>query len=153
MTPDELCVYELIEKSENKITQLQIARSEPWLGSHPRYESHLSIDYEQSTLRRVRQIVRSLRVKRGLLIISDVNGYWIMKDKQEAIEYCERTERMAKAWLRAALETYAVMKKNYDIKSDYFEQSQKLIADDKDIKDIIGDGKYDSKMVQGTLFK
>ena len=48
------------------------------------------------------------------------------KERQEAIEYCERIERMAKSQARAWFETYNAMRKNFNLSSDYFEQQGKL---------------------------
>jgi hypothetical protein len=116
-------VYDLI-KSAGKITQLQIARSEKWLGCHPTHEAYG--DKKETTLRQVRQIIRDLRLKHGVLILSDNTGYWIMKDRTEAIEYISRIEKVAKAQAKAWFETYAAMKKNFGISSDYFNQQGKL---------------------------
>ena len=122
LTNDEQCVLNLISSANYRITQQEIADSERWLGSHPIHE----IDRSESTLRKIRQIIRDLRIKGGYMILSDAKGYWIMKDKQEAVEYCERIERMAKSQARAWFETYNAMRKNFNLSSDYFEQQGKL---------------------------
>jgi hypothetical protein len=123
LTDDELSVLNLIFNcKKNRITQQEIANSESWLGSHPIHE----VDRRESTLRKIRQVIRDLRIKRGYMILSDAKGYWIMKDRQEAIEYCERIERMAKSQARAWFETYNAMRKNFNLSSDYFEQQGKL---------------------------
>ena len=122
LTNDEQCVLNLISNANHRITQQEIADSERWLGSHPIHE----IDRKESTLRKIRQVIRDLRIKGGYMILSDAKGYWIMKDKQEAIEYCERIERMAKSQAKAWFETYNAMRKNFNLSSDYFEQQGKL---------------------------
>ncbi|NBQ17692.1 hypothetical protein EBU24_05235 [bacterium] len=122
LTNDEQSVLSLIATANYRITQQEIADSERWLGSHPVHE----IDKRESTLRKIRQIIRDLRIKRGYMILSDTNGYWLMNDRQEAIEYCERIERMAKAQAKAWFETYTAMRKNFNLTSDYFEQQGKL---------------------------
>jgi hypothetical protein len=122
LTDDEQSILNLISSTNNRITQQEIANSERWLGSHPIHE----IDKRQSTLRKIRQVIRDLRVKKGYMILSDAKGYWIMKDRQEAIDYCERIERMAKSQARAWFETYNAMRKNFNLSSDYFEQQGKL---------------------------
>ena len=122
LTNDEQCVLNLISSANHRITQQEIADSERWLGSHPIHE----IDRSESTLRKIRQIIRDLRIKGGYMILSDAKGYWIMKDTQEAVEYCERIERMAKSQARAWFETYNAMRKNFNLSSDYFEQQGKL---------------------------
>jgi len=122
LTNDEQCVLNLISSVNHRITQQEIADSERWLGSHPIHE----VDRNESTLRKIRQIIRDLRIKGGYMILSDAKGYWIMKDKQDAIEYCERIERMAKSQAKAWFETYNAMRKNFNLSSDYFEQQGKL---------------------------
>jgi len=122
LTDDEQCILNLISSTNNRITQQEIAASQRWLGSHPIYE----IDRKESTLRKIRQVIRDLRIKKGYMILSDAKGYWIMKDRQEAIEYCERIERMAKSQARAWFETYNAMRKNFNLSSDYFEKQGKL---------------------------
>ena len=122
LTDDEQCVLNLITNANYRITQQEIADSERWLGSHPIYE----IDRSESTLRKIRQVIRDLRIKKGYMILSDAKGYWIMKNRQEAIEYCERIERMAKSQAKAWFETYNAMRKNFNLTSNYFEQQGKL---------------------------
>jgi len=119
---DEQCVLNLISNANYRITQQEIADSERWLGSHPIHE----IDRSESTLRKIRQIIRDLRIKKGYMILSDSNGYWLMKNRQEAVEYCERIERMAKSQAKAWFETYNAMRKNFNLTSDYFNQQGKL---------------------------
>ena len=122
LTYDEQCVLNLISNSAYRITQQEIADSERWLGSHPIHE----IDKKESTLRKIRQIIRDLRIKKGYMILSDSNGYWLMKNRQEAVEYCERIERMAKSQAKAWFETYNAMRKNFNLTSDYFDKQGKL---------------------------
>jgi hypothetical protein len=122
LTDDEQSILNLISSANNRITQQEIANSERWLGSHPIHE----IDRRESTLRKIRQVIRDLRIKKGYMILSDAKGYWIMKDRQEAIEYCERIERMARSQARAWFETYNAMRKNFNLSSDYFEKQGKL---------------------------
>jgi hypothetical protein len=126
LMPDEKIVYDLIVSCNGRITQLDIARSASWLGSHPIHESHLNINHQQSTLRKIRQIIRDLRIKHHLFILSDVNGYWIMKDRSEAIEYIQRIEKTAKAQAKSWYVTYQCMRRNFGINSDYFETQGKL---------------------------
>jgi len=122
LTDDEQCIINLIFNCNHRITQQEIAASQRWLGSHPVHE----IDRRESTLRKIRQVIRDLRIKKGYMILSDAKGYWIMKERQEAIDYCERIERMAKSQARAWFETYNAMRKNFNLSSDYFEKQGKL---------------------------
>ena len=120
LTPEEQIVYDLISNSK-RITQIQIAKSAKWLGHHPKHEAHLNIPPKASTLRKIRQIVRDLRIKRNVLILSDDEGYWVVNNRDEAVEYLQRIEKMAKAQAKAWHETYSAMRKNFNINSDYFD--------------------------------
>jgi len=126
LTNEQKIVYDLILNSNGRITQLDIARSAAWLGSHATHEGHLKINHEQTTLRRVRSIIRDLRIKHNLFILSDKDGYWMMKDRSEAIEYIQRVEKTAKAQAKAWFTTYQCMRKNFGINSDYFEKQMDL---------------------------
>lgn len=128
MTVEETLVLNLLRESAAKITQLDISKSHQWLGSHPVHEAHLDINHEQSTLRRIRGIIRDLRLKYGKIILSDVNGYWIPKPgddeekvREQALEYLNRIEKMARAQAKAWRDTYLAMKKNFNVTSEYFE--------------------------------
>jgi hypothetical protein len=123
LNPDEQAVYDLIVNCPNRITQQQIAIAEPRLGSHSRHEGYMS---EASTLRRIRQIIRDLRIIHGLFILSDKNGYWIMKEREEATKYLARIERVAKATAKGYFETYRAMQRNFSVKSEYFDTQMSL---------------------------
>lgn len=122
LTNDEKAILNLISSANHRITQEEIAKSEKWLGSHPEYE----VEKRESSLRKIRQVIRDLRIKKGYMILSDAKGYWLMKDRKEAIEYCERIERVAKSQAKAWFETYNAMRKNFGLNSQYFEQQGKL---------------------------
>ena len=119
LTKEETIVYDLIRNSPKKITQLEIARAAPELGSHKRHEGYMTTE---STLREIRQIIRDLRIKHSLFILSDKNGYWIMKEREEAVRYITRIEKTAKAAAKAYYVTYNAMKRNFGINSDYLEK-------------------------------
>ena len=121
LTPEEKIVYALISNSK-RITQAEIAKSSNWLGYHQKHEAHLNLPTKERTLRKIRQIIRDLRIKKGMLILSDKEGYWVVNNREEAVEYCQRIEKMAKAQARAWHETYSAMRKNFNIKSDYFDK-------------------------------
>lgn len=135
MNSEEIIVYQLIKNSPGRITQLQICRSGAWVGSHPKHEAHLPIDHEQSTLRKVRQIIRDLRLKQNLPIISDKDGYWIPTTQGEAEEYILRIERTARAQAKAWNETYSAMNKMFNVRSNYFEQQKLTEMEDTQNKD------------------
>lgn len=122
LTVEEQIVLDLITNTPYRITQQDIAKSYKWLGSHPKHEA----ERHETTLRKIRQIIRDLRIKHYYMILSDAKGYWMMKDKAEAIEYCDRIERMAKSQAKAWFETYNAMKKNFGLKSQYFDQQGEL---------------------------
>ena len=123
LTEDQKTVYDLIVNSGGRITQLDIVKKAPQLGSHEKHEGYMTID---STLRKVRQIIRDLRIKNGLFILSDRNGYWVMKSEEEKREYLRRLEKTAKASAKAYYVTYEAMKRNMGVNSEYFEKQTSL---------------------------
>jgi len=68
LTKEENAVYALIANTDGKITQLQIARSIQCLGCHPEHEGYTN--HKASTLRKVRQVIRDLRINHGIPILS-----------------------------------------------------------------------------------
>lgn len=105
------------------ITQAQIAQSEAWMGSHPKHENWGT---NQTSLRKVRQVIRDLRLIRGAPIISDDKGYWIPHTRAEVDEYVARLEQTAKAQAVAWHETYRAMDKVFEVRSEYFEAQAHL---------------------------
>jgi sugar phosphate isomerase/epimerase len=122
LTPEEKTVYDYL-KEHGKSTQLEIARGCPNLGSHPRHEGY---DNTQTTLRRIREIIRGLRINKGLFILSDRKGYWILKEKSEANEFLRQKEKEAKASAKSFMVTYHAMARNFGVSSEYFNKQQTL---------------------------
>lgn len=123
LNEEEKKVYDLILRSNDRITQLDIARK-VFVGCHERFEGY--DNPKQSTLRKVRQIIRDLRMKHGLFVLSDTDGYWIMKSRDEAAKYIERMERIAKSSAKGYFETYQAMQKNFGVTSTYFNKQGEL---------------------------
>lgn len=120
----ELIIFELIENCDKRITQRQIALHENLLGCHPIYESNINLpNPNESTLRKVRQIIRDLRLIHNAPILSDVKGYFVPQDESEINEYLTRVEKLAKAQARAWHETYQHMKNTFAVESSYFENN------------------------------
>lgn len=117
LTPEEQAVFDLIANSV-RVTQLQIARS-VFVGCHEKFEGYDKP--KESTLRQVRQIIRDLRIKHRLPILSDSAGYWLMRDKGEAQAFIERLERTAKSQAAAWFSTFRALKNSLGVQSDYFE--------------------------------
>lgn len=103
-----------------KHTQAQIA-AKVVVGWHPKHEAHLPIT-DESTLRKIRQIIRDLRLNHGVKILSDIDGYWITESQEEAKEYLERIERTAKAQAKSHMVTYHMMSNLFGLKSEYFDK-------------------------------
>jgi len=80
LTPDEKLVYDTIVNCNGRVTQQQIAKLHPNLGSHSRHEGYMSTE---STLRKIRQIVRDLIMKHNLFIGADGNGYYIISTPEQ----------------------------------------------------------------------
>ena len=101
-------IYNLLNRLPRgaKMTQVQIARSEPYLGQHPQFERHPT---SGTSLRRVRQIIHDLKVKHRIVIVSDVKGYWIPETLKEAETYLDSMERQARSSAKSYMVTAAVM--------------------------------------------
>jgi hypothetical protein len=122
LSPDETAVLEVIRdagRAGMKATQNHIASVKPFLGSHPKEGM---ISNTESTLRRVRSIIRDLRLKHGVPILSDTSGYFFPDSQAAAQKYLHRMEREAKARAWSSLETYRGMSKLLNLKSQYFEK-------------------------------
>lgn len=122
LTSEEQKVYDYL-KEHGKSTQLEIARGCPSLGSHKKHEGYIS---SGATLRKVRQIIRDLRINKGLFILSDNGGYWIMENRDEIHRYLSGMEQKAKASAKGFMVTYHAMRKNFGVNSDYFNKQQSL---------------------------
>lgn len=122
-------LWEPFQKREpRKITQRQIAKSQRWLGCHPKHEKDIVRDEWETTLRQVRKIIRELRVTHLIPILSSREGYWICTSKEEAQEYIQTLELQAKSQAKAWFETYKAMKESLQIQSEFFDamMQQKL---------------------------
>lgn len=119
----ERVVYDLIE-SNDRITQLGICKSIPFIGLHPEWEGYLPINKKESTLRNVRHIIRSMILNNDAPIIADRRGYYIPKTDEEIQAYIHRKEKTAKAQAKSHLVTYHQIVKIFGerAKSDYFDQ-------------------------------
>lgn len=106
--------------NDRKVTQLEIARSERWMGCHPKHEADIRSNKMETTTRQVRQIIRDLRVKWEVPIISDVKGYWIVNSQEEAQEYLSRLEIEAKAQIKSWIETSDAMERALNIHNLFF---------------------------------
>jgi sugar phosphate isomerase/epimerase len=122
LTPEEKSVYDYL-KEHGKSTQLEIARGCPNLGSH---EIHEGYEVKASTLRKVRQLIRDMRINKGIYILSDTKGYWIMQNRDEIHSYLMGMEQKAKASAKGFMVTYHAMRKNFGVNSDYFNKQQTL---------------------------
>lgn len=122
LTPEEKAVMANLWSNygQGKVTQLMIARSERWMGCHPKHEADIRANKMETTTRQVRQIIRDLRVKWEVPIISDVKGYWIVNSQEEAQEYLSRLEIEAKAQIKSWIETSDAMERALNIHNLFF---------------------------------
>jgi hypothetical protein len=122
LTPEEKAVMANLWSNygQGKVTQLMIARSERWMGCHPKHEADIRANKMETTTRQVRQIIRDLRVKWEVPIISDVKGYWIVNSQEEAQEYLSRLEVEAKAQIKSWIETSDAMERALNIHNLFF---------------------------------
>lgn len=124
MTPEERAVMAALMPTFynlNKKTQRDIVTTERWLGCHPKHEKDIVQNELETTTRQVRQIINDLRTKYLAPILSDENGYWICRTKDEAEQYMARMEQKVKATTKAYFSTYSVMKEALSMQSSFFE--------------------------------
>lgn len=130
LTPEERAVMKVLYpvwQAQSKVhtTQREIAKSAEWLGCS-KHEVDKVQNPSETTLRKVRQIVRDLRLKHNAPILSDRDGYWIPSDSRDVQEYLQRIEQEAKSQARAWFETYKAMKDTFGVQSAFFEGSRPL---------------------------
>lgn len=106
------------------IKQDEIALHEKWLGCHPVHEVKVLPKAKQfeSTKRHVREIIRTLRLKFKIPILSDVSGYWLPLTLHEANKYLVRTERESRKRAASSIETYVAVRESLGLRSEYFEK-------------------------------
>jgi hypothetical protein len=113
-TSEELTVASMILNAwiaGAKVTQRRIAEDADWIGVHPSYEGTAKdAGFIETSSRRVRQIVRDLRLKYGLPILSDSDGYYFPFSAQDQEKYIKRVEMEVAARNRASLETIEKMR-------------------------------------------
>src|SRR3989344_4068202 len=124
MTDEERAVMSQLGKAykENRhITQLDIAKSQRWLGCHPEHEKDIWSNEFETTTRQVRQTIFDLRHKYQMPIVSDNTGYYIPVSEEEARTYIVSLENMVKAQTKSLFSTYNVMKQALNMQSNFFE--------------------------------
>lgn len=104
-----------------RISQRGIAVSAPWLGCHPEHEADVVRNEFESTLRKVRQIIRDLRIIHKIPVLSDSDGYFLPSTQEEADEYVKRVEAEARARAASSLETYRAMRDMLTVGNKFFE--------------------------------
>ena len=80
----------------------------------------------ESTQRQVRAIVRRLRLKHKIPVLSDHSGYRLPESDADAKKFVQGMERTAKARAAASLETYRAMKETLGITSKIFDQIENI---------------------------
>jgi len=127
---------------DGKVTQKAIAEALPHIGGHPKFDSRT----EETTLRKIRQVVRDLRTLRWAPILADVDGYWLPDNEREAKEYMVKLEREVRARVVASFETYKAMRESLGVSSTYLDGQEKLL-------DLPIAGTADSKTRAGVQYK
>lgn len=113
------------EWGKQKITQGEIAKCAFDIGHHEKHEEPRKNN--ETTLRKVRQMIRDLRILYLIPILSDKNGYWIPQRKEECQEYLERIEAVARAQAAAWYETYRAMEKTVGVHSEFFNKQESFL--------------------------
>lgn len=101
-TQEQREVLDVLTTTPGRVTQRELAKRCPALGRHWREQPGGEDD---TTLRKVRQVVRDLRVELRVPILSDPRGYWLPRTDDEVVEYVDRVEKQARATARAWFET------------------------------------------------
>lgn len=126
MNPKEIAVLDVI--CRGKCTQIDIVRSVEWLGCYERFEATKVADKEQSTTRKVRSVVKDLRMKHNVPILSDHNGYWLWDgdNREEVKEFMEGFEAAARAEAVSRMVTYHHLSKLFyhQLNNDFLSGSQ-----------------------------
>ena len=106
-TEEQTQILNALVLAHGKLTQRDLMDACPGIGAHRREVNAgvASPTSMETTLRRVRQIVRDLRVDLRVPILSDPSGYWLPRTEDEVAEYVERVEKQARATARAWFET------------------------------------------------
>lgn len=111
-------VQELWEtRHGGSLSQAQLAKRVGWMGSHV-CEPVRTVE---STLRKVRQVIRTLRVTHGLPILAESDGYYIPRNETEARDYLSIMEREAKARAASSLETYRALRKSLGVTNAFLD--------------------------------
>lgn len=105
-----------------KVHQRDFTRIFTEFGSHEVYEE----PRRDSTLRKVRQIIRNLRVEHGVPVLSDREGYWLPRSEKEVASFVGDLRAKAKAMSKSYFETYSAVKKATGITDSYFEQQTSI---------------------------
>lgn len=105
-----------------KVSQMDIARTERWMGCHPTHEADIRANKTETTTRQVRQIIRDLRIKWEVPILSDRHGYWLPISETEAADYITSLEREVVAQIASWRETYNAMKHSLNSTSSLLDQ-------------------------------
>jgi hypothetical protein len=79
----------------------------------------------------IREIIRTLRVKYNVPIVSSRKGYTFPTTQDEATEYIEKLEGEIKARNRASFETYEAMKSALDVSNNFFEAQRQFMSVEK----------------------
>lgn len=112
------------------ITQEEIARSERWIGCHPKHEENIRGGKKmETTLRMVRQIIRDLRIKYCIPILSNESGYYLPTSEEEATTFLNNLAETAKSQAKAWFETYNAMRNALNITSPFFEMQREYYQD------------------------
>lgn len=126
MSDEEKAVTNVLVRHYGKapISQSYIAKTEDWMGCHEKHETPRRPN--QTTLRKVRQIIRDLRVKYQIPILSGRGGYWIPRNETEAKDFLKKTEAEAVAHYISRRKMYMAMADVLGEKSEFFQQDNLL---------------------------
>lgn len=101
--------------SPKKLTQQEMVRrihqKGEAIGCHPKWEN--GDPSMESTVRQLREVIRSLRIRHEIPICSDSSGYWLPLNQEQLDAYMERADKQAAASARSHIETIKVMQRRW----------------------------------------
>lgn len=115
-------IYIIIHRNK-RVKMAELARQTA-LGDYETYEE----SQEGTTKRKVRKIIRDLRIKHRIPIMSDIKGYFLAHVQAEAVDFMGRIEKR----LVSHLIMYHTFKKMFNVECSEVEEQLKLFDLDQE---------------------
>jgi hypothetical protein len=124
--PEEMVVINIILaewRKGFKVTQRAIASEATWIGVHPKWETKsIEAGFLDTSTRRVRDVIRTLRIDRGLPVLSDSDGYFFPFTEKDAPTVLKRFEAEVIKRNASSVRTYQELQKIFKTRSEVMER-------------------------------